>query len=145
MSVRSLLRIAPAGRPGPIGLSAALLGFAVIVAACSGAAGQATTPGAAIAPGTTDSAANAPASAAPSVDWVDLLSPDPSSDATPTPSQDSGQGPISAPATPRPTDPTSVAISTTRASGLLSQVDHLLNQLNGELSNADAAANNPGE
>jgi hypothetical protein len=48
-------------------------------------------------------------------------------------------------ATPRPTDPTSVAISTTKASSLLSQVDHLLNELNGELSNADAAANNPGE
>jgi hypothetical protein len=121
----------------------ALLGLAVTVAACSGA-GHFTTAGAAIAPGATNPGTGAAASAAPSVDWVDLLSPEPSPAATPAPSQ--GSTPPATPAaTPRPTDPTSVAISTTKASSLLSQVDHLLNELNGELSNADAAANNPGE
>ncbi|MFI5200635.1 MAG: hypothetical protein ACHQXL_09720 [Candidatus Limnocylindrales bacterium] len=135
MPVRSLLRTSAL-----LGLT--LLGLAATVAACSGV-GQSSTA-AAVAPGATNPATGATGSAAPSVDWVDLLSPEPSPAATPDPSQ--GLTPAATPAaTPRPTDPTSVAISTTKASSLLSQVDHLLNELNGELSNADAAANNPGE
>lgn len=136
MSVRTTLR-----------LGSALLGLTLVAAACSGSAGTTVTGGSGSTLGSGSGAGSpgvaAPASAEPTFDLGSLLRPNPTPDATPA-SSPSAPG-IGAQTTPRPVGTTPPAISTTKASSLLSQVDHLLNEVNSELSNADAAANNPGE
>ena len=151
MPVRSSLR------PSSLRLGVALLGATLAIAACSGAAGGAagstgSGTGAAANPAA-GAAGLAASSPAPSVDWVELLSPGPygsaSPDANPASSPASSQASqppaTEPPAASQPAKPGSTAISTTKAADLLSQVNHLLDELNGDLSNADAAANNPGE
>lgn len=154
MPVRSSLR------PSSLRLGVALLGATLAIAACSGAAGFGGASGSA---GSGTGASSNPAagvagsadpSPEPSVDWVELLSPGPygsaGSSASPA-SSPASQPPASQPpatqppAASQPAKPGSTAISATKAAGLLSQVNHLLDELNGDLSNADAAANNPGE
>jgi hypothetical protein len=143
MPVRSSLR------PSSLRSGVALLAATLAIAACSGAAGSGT--GAAPNPAGVAGPADPPPAA--SVDWVELLSPGPygsaGPEASPTGSptaSPAGQPPATQPpAASQPAKPGSTAISTTKAAGLLSQVNHLLDELNGDLSNADAAANNPGE
>ena len=128
MSVRSTLRIGPA-----------VLGLALIAAACSGVSGARPA-----APNDGSNGASSPAATSPepSFDLGSLLSPDPTPDATPG----SSLAPSGAPqASPQPIIPAPPAISTTKATNLLTQVDNVLNETDGELLNADAAANNPGE
>jgi hypothetical protein len=133
MSVRTSLR-----------LGSALLGLTLVAAACSGAAGSAGNGSSASTPGSAAAGSSVvPASAQPTFDLGGLLSPDPALDTTPAPSPSTL--PVGVQATPKPAGTPPTAISTVKASSLLSQVDSLLNQVNGELSNADAAANNPGE
>ena len=144
MSVRTTLR-----------LGMALLGLSLVVAACSGAAGttanggQGSTAGSGTgtaAAGAGDPGLATPASAEPTFDLGSLLNPNPSPDTTPaaTPGTPASPGNGAQP-TPKPAGTTPPAVSTTKASSLLSQVDQLLDEMNSELSNADAAANNPGE
>ena len=140
MSVRTTLR-----------LGSALLGLTLVAAACTGSAGgTGTTAGGGSGStlgsgaGSGDPGVAAPASAEPTFDLGSLLSPNPTPAATPA-SSPSTPG-IAAQATPTPARPIPPpVISTTKAASLLSQVDRLLNEVDGELSNADAAANNPGE
>ena len=146
MSVRTSLR-----------LGSALLGLTLVAAACSGTAGNVGTAGNAgtggngssgstLGSGTGGSGNGAAASAEPTFDLGNLLSPDPGQGGTPGTS--AAPDPSSAPVAQQPTQKpagTQPPISTAKASSLLSQVDSLLNAVNGELSNADAAANNPGE
>ncbi len=128
MSVRPTLRIGPA-----------VLGLALIAAACSGVSGARP---AAPNDGSTGASSPAATSPEPTFDLGSLLSPDPSPDATPA----SSLAPSGAPqASPQPITPAPPAVSTTKATNLLSQVDNVLNETDGELLNADAAANNPGE
>jgi hypothetical protein len=142
MSVRTTLR-----------LGTALLGLTLVVAACNGATGTTANggSGANLGAGSGTSAAGdpglaTPAPAEPTFDLGSLLSLNPSPDTTPaaTPGTPVTPGNGAQP-TPKPAGTTPPAISTTKASSLLSQVDHLLNEMNSELSNADSAANNPGE
>jgi hypothetical protein len=146
MSVRTSLR-----------LGSALLGLSLVAAACSGAAGNAGNAGTAAGSGngstgstlgsdTNGSGNGAPASAEPTFDLGSLLSPDPGQGGTPatSPAPDQSSAPVAQQPTQKPAG-TQPPISTAKASSLLSQVDSLLNSVNGELSNADAAANNPGE
>jgi len=135
MSVRTSLRVGPS-----------LLGLALVVGACTGgsAAKPANDSGYTAGSGSDGSGVPAPAaSPEPTFDLGALLSPDPTPDATPAASPGT---PVSGPqATPQSVNPAPPVVSTTKAAGLLSQVDHLLNEIDGELSNADAAANSPGE
>jgi hypothetical protein len=140
MSVRTSLR-----------LGSALLGLSLVAAACSGTAGAAGNAGTAGAgnssSGSTLGAGNGgSASAEPSFDLGSLLSPDPGQGGTPatSPAPDQSSAPVAQQPTQQPAG-TQPPISTAKASSLLSQVDSLLDTVNGELSNADAAANNPGE
>jgi hypothetical protein len=128
MSVRPTLRIGPA-----------VLGLALIAAACSSFSGARP---AAPNDGSNGSSIPAATSPEPTFDLGSLLSPDPTPDATPAPSL----APSGAPqASAEPINPAPPPVSTTRATTLLTQVDNVLNEIDGELSNADAAANNPGE
>jgi hypothetical protein len=149
MPVRSSLR------PSSLRSGVALLAATLAIAACSGAtgagaAGSGTGPAPNPAAGVAGPADPSPAA---SVDWVELLSPGPygspgseaSPAGSPTASPASEPPATQPPAGSQPAKPGSTAISTTKAAGLLSQVNHLLDELNGDLSNADAAANNPGE
>jgi hypothetical protein len=146
MSVRTSLR-----------LGSALLGLSLVAAACSGAAGAAGNTGNAGSAGsgssgstlgsdTSGSGDGAAASAEPTFDLGSLLSPDPGQGGTTgtSPAPDQSSAPVAQQPTQQPAG-TPPPISTAKASSLLSQVDSLLNNVNGELSNADAAANNPGE
>ena len=143
MSVRTSLR-----------LGAALLGLSLVAAACSGAAGNAGTAagggngssGSTLGSDTNGSGNGGSASAEPTFDLGSLLSPDPGQGGTPatSPAPDQSSAPVAQQPTQKPAG-TQPPISTAKASSLLSQVDSLLNTVNGELSNADAAANNPGE
>ena len=143
MSVRTSLR-----------LGSALLGLTLVAAACSGAAGNAGTAagggngssGSTLGSDTNGSGNGGSASAEPTFDLGSLLSPDPAGNGTPgtSPAPDQSSAPVAQQPTQKPAG-TQPPISTAKASSLLSQVDSLLNTLNGELSNADAAANNPGE
>jgi len=140
MSVRTSLR-----------LGSALLGLTLVAAACSGATGAAGaaangSSGSTVGSANGGSGDGAPASAEPTFDLGSLLSPDPGQAGTPAAS------PVADPTAPaqvgQPTQKpagTPPAISTAKASSLLSQVDSLLNEVNVDLSNADADANNPGE
>jgi hypothetical protein len=131
-------------RSSPLRSAAALLGASLLLAACSGAAGSTAGATGAGTAGHAGSAGSAAESAAPSVDWVQLLSPGPDQSAGPAVNASANPA-TQPPAAGQPAKPGSTAISTTKAAGLLSQVNHLLDELNGDLSNADAAANNAGE
>jgi hypothetical protein len=127
-----------------------LLGLALIVGGCSGASSIASAANAsAYAVGSGNDAPGAPTSAPgpgtaqPTFDLGALLSPDPTPDITPATSPATPPG--GPQATPKAVSPAPPVISTSKATSLLAQVDHLLNELDGELSDADAAANNPGE
>jgi hypothetical protein len=133
-----------------LGVGPALLGLALIVVACSGvsAAGTAAN-GSGYSAGSGNDAPAGPTSASdldpaePTFNLGALLSSNPTPDITPATSP--ATSPSGPQATPKAATPAPPVISTSKASGLLAQVDHLLNELDGELSNAAAAANNPGE
>jgi hypothetical protein len=133
-----------------LGVGPAFLGLALIVVACSGvsAAGTAAN-GSGYSAGPGNDAPAGPTSASdldpaePTFDLGALLSSNPTPAITPATSPaTSPSGPQGTPTAATPAPP---VISTSKASSLLAQVDHLLNELDDELSNADAAANNPGE
>ncbi|HLY15259.1 MAG TPA: hypothetical protein VKR24_12995, partial [Candidatus Limnocylindrales bacterium] len=121
MSVRTSLR-----------LGSALLGLSLVAAACSGAAGTAGTAGNGSSGSTLGSdsgASGTGASAQPTFDLGSLLSPDPGQASTPgtSPATAPSSAPVAQQPTQKPAGPTApAAISTTKASSLLSQVDHLL-------------------